>query len=90
MITNAILFLVYIWVDGIALLLSSAHDVTPTPWIVSSVTTTAGYLNLLWSIMPYTIAAIVGGALVSILAFELILATYKLIKWGYQKIPGIS
>jgi hypothetical protein len=90
MITNGLLYMIYAWVDGIALLLSSFANVTPNAWIVSGVTTAGGYFNLLWSIMPLSIYAILGGALVLLLGFELALATYKLIKWGYQKIPGIS
>jgi len=91
MISNAILYLVYVWLSGIAGLITAAgfSDVVPNTSIVSGVSTAGGYLHVAYNVMPGTTVVLLA-CVVLLLVFEGGLASYKLIKWGYQKIPGIT
>ena len=87
MITSAILNIVYVFVLGITSLISSFGDVTAENAITQSIVVLNTYLSSLNAIIPIeTIVAII----LFDLAFESIYFIYKLIRWGYQKVPFIN
>ena len=87
MITAALLELVYLFVSAIALIFSSAQDVVLSPNIASAISAVSGSYSALNGIFPIdTLLAIVAFDL----TFELAYFVYKLIRWGYQKVPGIN
>ena len=91
MISNAILFLIGGWVGTFSLIynLFDVPDVTTSPSVVSGLSAAAGYLNVSYSVMPITTVSILGCFSI-LIVFEASLIAYRLIKWGYSKIPGIS
>jgi len=89
MISNAILYVIYFFVSGIGLLLSNTSDVTANASLTAGVSSASGYLGVAYAIMPGTTVSLLV-CLGVLLVFELALATYKIVKWGYQKIPGIT
>jgi hypothetical protein len=87
MITDAILSIVYLFVSGITVLLSSLGEVSATNTITDGIVSIKTYYNSLASFLPITtILAIVAFDL----AFEGFVFTYKMIRWGYQKVPMIN
>lgn len=91
MLANAILFLIIGWEGILAALinLGGFQGVTPNASIVAAVATAGGYLNIVYSILPATTIVLLG-ALGVLLVFEGGLGAYKVLKWGYSKIPGIT
>jgi len=89
MITNGLLFVVYAWVTGLGELLSGDGDVTANTGLVASVSTASGYMALIYGILPLSTIAILG-SLAILLVFEIGLGVYKVVKWGYSKIPGVN
>ena len=91
MLANAVLLLILGWETILANLINFAgfSDVTPNASIVAAVSTAGGYLNVVYSILPSTTIVLLG-ALGVLLVFEGDLAAYKVLKWGYTKIPGIT
>lgn len=89
MITNSFLYIIYLWTSGVALLLDNVSDVTASPALVAGVSNADGYMALVWTIVPLTTVAILS-CLVILLVFEAGYAGYKVLKWGYSKIPGVS
>lgn len=87
MIANALLYVIHLFLAFIAHLLSAYPDVTPNSNIVSAVTTANGYIRALNDFIPNTTILAATGAL---LLFEIAYAAYKVIRWAYQKIPGIN
>jgi len=87
MITTVILNIFYVFVLGIVSLLSSFGDVQVSGSIASGIDAMKPYYVALDPILP--MATILG-----IIAFEIVvdtaILTYRLIKWGYQKVPGIN
>ena len=87
MIADILLNIVYVFVLGITQLVAGFGDVTPNNNITTALTTISSYLSPLNNYLPFaTILAIVAFDL----TFEASYFLYKLIKWGYQKIPGIN
>jgi len=87
MISGYFLDLIYYFVLGIAQLVGSFGDVVADNAITSSIVTFKSYYMSLADYLPLnTILAIVAFDL----AFEGIYFIYKLIRWGYQKVPGIN
>lgn len=87
MIGDAFFNLIYVFVLGINSLLASFGEVSQNNNITSAISNLKGYYISLNTIVPIdTILQIVAFAL----AFEGFVFLYKLIKWGYQKIPGIT
>lgn len=87
MITTAFLNIIYGFVWTISLTVSSLGTVSENNAITTSIITLKTYYNALNEYLPIdTILAIV--------AFDLLFETgvflYKLIRWGYRKVPGIS
>lgn len=87
MIVGFLLNIVYYFVYGVSLVVSQFGDAPDNSAITTSITTLKTYYMSLNAYFPLdTIIAIVGFSLV----FEGIVFIYKLIRWGYQKVPGIS
>lgn len=87
MITNFILNVVYIFVLGITQLLSSFGEVPLNNSLTTSIITLKTFYMSLNAFIPLeTIAAIIAFDL----AFEGIYVLYKLIRWGYQKVPMVN
>ena len=87
MISDAILNLFYYFVAGIVFLLSSFGDVAVHPNITAGIQSLASYAIALNDIFPVgTIFAIMAFVVV----FDTALLTYRLIRWGYQKVPGVN
>ena len=87
MITEYFIDLVYFFVLGVANLVGSFGDVVPNNNLTSSLVNFKSYYVSLAEYIPLnTILAIVAFEL----AFESIYFIYKLIRWGYQKVPGIN
>lgn len=87
MITGYLLDLLYFFVLGIANLVGSFGTVTVNNDFTNSLINFKSYYVSLADYLPLnTILAIVAFEL----AFETIYFIYKLIRWGYQKVPGIN
>jgi len=87
MITNGILDIVYAFVWGISRLVGSFGEVSENNAITTSLVNMKSYYTSLNDYVPLdTILAIVAFSL----AFEALYFTYKLIRWGYRKVPGIT
>jgi len=87
MITTAILFALY---GAITLILSPLlllPDVSISSGVATAISNASSYVSILNTVLP--VQTIVTFFLV-FLAVELGIFTYKLIKWVYNKIPGIS
>lgn len=64
-------------------------DVSLPLWFASALFAAGNYISIAHQIMPLFVDAMFA-VLVFILIVEGAIWTYKLIKWGYQKIPGIN
>lgn len=91
MISNAVLFLISGWEGILASLITAGgfQDVAPNTSIVAGVSTASGYVGVSYSVLPITTVAILA-VLVPLLLFESGYGAYKILKWGYSKIPGIT
>lgn len=87
MITTGILYIIYAFVLGITALLSTLGSVSLPSEMLTGLSSLAPAYMALDAIFPI-------GVLIAIIAFEIIfdtaLFTYRAIKWGYTKIPGIG
>lgn len=87
MITDALLNLIYFFVSGIVLIFSAFGDVTVSASITSGIEAIKPYYIALEGILPIA-------TILSIIAFDVVfegsLLLYRLIRWGYQKVPGIN
>jgi len=87
MIITLLLNIVYVFALGIVTLISTFGDVSQNSAITTGISTMAEYYMSLNDYLPIsTILAIIAFDLV----FELGVFTYKLVRWGYQKVPTIS
>lgn len=87
MIVTALLNVVYVFVLGITTVIAQFGDVSANNSITSAVVALKSYYTSLDAFLPLgTIIAIIAFDM----AFEGIVFTYKLIRWAYQKVPGIS
>jgi len=87
MITTAILNIIYGFVWTISLTVSSFGNVSENNAITTAIVTLKSYYNSLSAYLPLdTILAIVAFDL----AFEGAVFLYKLVRWGYQKVPMIN
>lgn len=87
MIINALLTFLYILLYAITYPLRIIPDVPELAEINASVLTASGYISNLNGIFPVDTIITQLGIFIS---YELIIALYKIIKWLYQKIPGIK
>ncbi len=86
MIVNAFLGVISNWIQGVASLLPAANTS-----LDASIATSVSVTNALYaSISAYTPMQTLLVCFGSVLVFEGTYAAYKLIKWAYTKIPGIS
>ena len=87
MIFNLILGVIYLFVVGLEALLSPLGTVTLDPQFALSIQHALPYIQSLSLIFPVS-------TLFAIIAFDVLFETayfgYKVIKWIYQKIPGVS
>jgi hypothetical protein len=87
MITDALLNLVYFFVASIVFVFSGFGDVTVSPNISAGFSAMQPYYSALGDILPIaTILSII----TFVLLFDLALLTYRLIRWAYQKVPGVN
>jgi len=87
MITNLILQIFYSFAYGISLIVSSFGEVSTNNAITTSVTAFKTYYMSVNAYIPIdTIVTIIAFDL----AFEATVFLYKLVRWGYTKVPGIS
>lgn len=87
MITVILLNIILAVVNGILYLFSTLGPIQSNDPVVEGIVQISSYISPLNNILPIdTILQI----LVFELVFETAYLTYKFIKWGYQKIPGIN
>jgi len=87
MITNLILQIFYGFSYGISLVVSSFGEVSTNNAVTTSVTAFKTYYMSLNAYIPIdTIVTIIAFDL----AFEGAVFLYKLVRWGYQKVPGVT
>lgn len=87
MITDALLGILLAFINGIASYFTMQADVPISNLLTTSITTAAGYYSAMNILFPFdTLFAIVAFELV----FEGIFFVYKLIRWAYQKVPGVN
>jgi hypothetical protein len=87
MITTLILNIIYGLIFVIASILELLGPIPSGGVIVDGINVFSSYLSPLNNILPLT-------TILSILFFEIVFEvsyfTYKAIKWGYSKIPGVT
>lgn len=87
MITSAILSVIYVFILAISQIFVVFGDVSTNNLITESIVTFKTYYVSLAEYLPLgTILAIVAFDLV----FEGFVLTYKLVRWGYNKVPSIN
>jgi hypothetical protein len=87
MIVDLILLVVYYLVYGVLLLITTVVGVViPSDWVIQ-IENTWHSLGIMSKVFPI---ATLGYFLSGVFALETALMTYKAIRWGYQKIPGIN
>lgn len=64
-------------------------DVSIPPDISVAVGSIGSWFGLIWGVAPFTFTALFA-ALSVILGVETNIFTYKILRWIYRKIPGIS
>jgi len=87
MITTGILYLIYFFITAVLSPLLLFDDVTIPTSITSSISSASSYLHILDTVIPID-------SLIAIISIVVIIETgiftYKLIRWVYQKIPGVN
>lgn len=87
MITTALLNIIYIFVLGITFVVSQFGEVSTNNALTTSIVTFKTYYTSLNDFLPLDV-------LVAIIAFDLafegFVFLYKMVRWGYQKVPGIT
>lgn len=87
MITTFIIEIFYTFAYGVSLVVASFGEVSNNNAITTSIVTLKTYYNSVNAYIPIsTILAIIAFDLV----FEGIYFVYKLVRWGYRKVPGIT
>jgi hypothetical protein len=87
MVTKFLLDIVYGFSYAISLVVAQFGEVSENNSVTTSIVTLKTYYNSLNEYVPIdTILATVAFSL----AFEGIYFIYKLVRWGYRKVPGIS
>jgi len=69
--------------------LSLAPNVSLPSAINTAISSAGGYIAIFYQIIPLTVTALFV-YLTTIVAIEAAIFGYKLIRWAYQKIPGIN
>lgn len=87
MITKFLIDIAYGFSYGVSLVVSNFGTVSANNAVTTSLVVFKTYYNSLNSYLPIdTIVLIIAFDL----AFEGVYFTYKLIRWGYRKVPGIT
>lgn len=87
MLTDLFLSLVYEFVSLIARIVSNWGTVSADNGISTSILAVKSYYLALYDFIPLTTIIAIA---IFVLVFEGIYGTYKLVRWGYQKIPGVN
>ena len=87
MISTAILTLLYYAVSALLSPLLLLPDVELSQSVISAITSAGSYVSILDIIIPVGTLVTILGLMVAV---EVAVFTYKLIKWAYSKIPGIN
>lgn len=87
MLTNALLSILIAFLNGVIALLSQQGDVPVNNGLTNAITTAAGGFAAMAPYFPIGLLII---ANLFFLKFDGIHLVYKLIRWAYRKIPGIS
>lgn len=87
MITSAILYIILAFIVLITSPFRLLDDVSLNSSIGSSIATASGYISPINDFFPVNTILIVFGILI---VYEVILGSYKIIKWVYNKIPGVN
>ena len=74
---------------GITSPLRLLPDVVLPDQIASAIANISSFVGLVWKLFPITLLALVG-AIATIVVVENWVMIYKVIRWVYQKIPGIN
>ena len=87
MITDAIISLLLAFINTVAHYFTVQADVPISNALTDSITAAATYYSAMNIIFPFsTMFAIIAVEL----TFEGIYFIYKLIRWGYRKVPGVT
>ncbi len=87
MITDILLNIVFSFINLLIGIFRAFGTVSPEGAITTGIATISSYLVPLNAILPLgTIILII----LFELTFELLYFTYKLIRWGYSKVPGVN
>lgn len=87
MITDVILYTLASLVNLLLFPLRNLPDATLPDWLANSLSASASYINALGYVLPIgTIVAILSFYIV----FEGVVWSYKIIRWAYNKIPGVN
>lgn len=87
MITNFLLDIAYVFVAGIARVVANFGSVSENNAITTAIVSFRSYYM---SIEEYIPIVLILEIVAFILAFELVYGTYKLIRWGYRKVPFLG
>ena len=92
MIVNAILYLIFLWITGLAIVLDKLGlgDVAANNAFTAGIAAAKTYIAISYEILPLTIIALFAVPIAAMLVYEGLLGVYKLLRWAYQKIPGIN
>jgi len=87
MIVDALLAILFLFVRLVTSIFTIQADVPINNFLTTSIAAAAGYYSAMNAFFPF-------GTLFAIIAFDLtfegIFFIYKLIRWGYQKVPGVN
>jgi len=87
MITSILLNIVFVFVGAIVAIFRNFGTVGADSSIAAGISAISQYISPLNAILPIdTIIAI----LIFEITFEGLYFTYKLIRWGYTKVPGVN
>ena len=87
MITSAILGIIYIGLAVVTAPLRLLPDATLPNWLGTSLTAAGNSFHILNQVFPVSVLLTALALLVSV---EGSIFTYKILKWTYQKIPGVN
>jgi len=87
MIIDILLNLLYAFIFIVISPFTLLSDVQPNNDLTTSIVTFVSYFSSLYFIVPF---ATIFGIIAFELAFETLYFGYKLIRWAYRKIPGVT
>jgi len=81
-------FLIFL-VKALTSAISNLPNASISPQIAGAFSSVSQYLGIIYSVAPFTFTALFS-VIAAIVAAEGYVVIYKVVKWAYQKIPGIS